>query len=304
MTTPSETRISTLVGDRLCIKCGYNLVGQPIFREEHYGMFIVRCPECATVASLQEYPLLGRWANRWASLLAGIWMLIIVALWLGSSAAIFGLSLGAAEVACERYSDELYQQFNAWQAQSATPGGGGAGTVTRTRGQVVIVNNTFTNFSTWWAQQDPSALLAEAGGFFGGIDVWVWYLWFWEAVVAIALGVMWATILLGRKRPGLIVVAIMIMLGAASLSAIPLIDWLQEQPQWMYQASRSQIGPRALAISLAWGGACLVMGLMIGRPVTRGLMRLMLPPRLRSSLAFLWLADGKNPPGVANTRRA
>jgi hypothetical protein len=51
--TQGDVRISTLIGDRLCIKCGYNLVGQPIMRETHYDMLILRCPECATVASVQ-----------------------------------------------------------------------------------------------------------------------------------------------------------------------------------------------------------------------------------------------------------
>ena len=73
---PAEQRISTLVGDRLCIKCGYNLTGQHVLREPHYEMLIVRCPECATVASMQEYPLLGRWAGRWAALAAGLWFLL------------------------------------------------------------------------------------------------------------------------------------------------------------------------------------------------------------------------------------
>ena len=62
--------VSILVGDRLCTKCGYNLTGQPVLREPHYEMLIVRCPECGAVAALQEYPVLGRWAGRWAALLA------------------------------------------------------------------------------------------------------------------------------------------------------------------------------------------------------------------------------------------
>ena len=30
---PTEQRVSTLVGDRLCIGCGYNLAGQAVLRE-------------------------------------------------------------------------------------------------------------------------------------------------------------------------------------------------------------------------------------------------------------------------------
>ncbi len=45
-----DERVSTLVGDRLCIRCGFNLCGQPVLRERHYRMLIARCPECSTVA--------------------------------------------------------------------------------------------------------------------------------------------------------------------------------------------------------------------------------------------------------------
>ena len=36
--------------------------------------------------------------------------------------------------------------------------------------------------------------------------------------------------------------------------------------------------------------------LMLARRVVRGLIRRLLPPRLRHSLALLWIADGLTPP--------
>ena len=64
--TRTEERVSVTYGDRLCTHCHYNLIGQPVLREPYYSMLIVRCPECGTVAAMQEYPQLGRWANRWS----------------------------------------------------------------------------------------------------------------------------------------------------------------------------------------------------------------------------------------------
>ena len=90
--TPARKR-RILTGDRFCTKCGYNLIGQQIVREEYYSMLIVRCPECATVASVQEYPLLGGWAIRWGALLAALWFITLVAWWPGSSGIVFGMSL-------------------------------------------------------------------------------------------------------------------------------------------------------------------------------------------------------------------
>ena len=81
----TEERLSVLVGDRLCTRCGYNLAGQPVLREPHYKLLIVRCPECADVASLQEYPLLGRWVGRWAAIIAAVWILVVIGMFIGSA---------------------------------------------------------------------------------------------------------------------------------------------------------------------------------------------------------------------------
>lgn len=306
----SEQRTSTLVGDRVCIKCGYNLVGQAILREPHYNMLIVRCPECATVASVQEYPLLGRWANRWAAFFAALWLLLIVGMWVGSSMALFGFTVGSGEMASEQYGDFLYTQFNQWQnQQTAAPTGAGAaaatgaaaGTITITRpgGRVTVVGGGIgpgAGFTAWWNQQDHAALLRSAGGVFAGFNVFVWYLWAWEALVMLCIGALWAAVLIGRHRGGMLVWGLIIILGAAALSLIPLLDWMASAPVWTYQVSRRQVAPPIMGLALLWGALWLFAGLMIGRPAARGMIRMLLPPRLRTSLTFLWLADGLPPP--------
>ena len=45
------------------------------------------------------------------------------------------------------------------------------------------------------------------------------------------------------------------------------------------------------------GGA---VGVVAGRPLARGIVRVFLPPRARPVLAFLWLVDGKQPPGTTS----
>lgn len=310
----ADVRVSTLIGDRLCIKCGYNLVGQPILRESHYDMLIIRCPECATVASVQEYPLLGRWANRWAALLAALWLLVLMTLWFGTSAAMFGFGVGSAEMAADHYGEILFQRFNQWQMQqqalaanaanSPTPsrtGPSGQLTVTSGGGQVVFTGN-MADFASWWKAQDQAALLREAGGVFGGFSWYVWYLWMWLTIVGVSLGVMWATLLIARGRTGLLAWCGIIVLTAAALGLIPVLDWISNQPGWTGRAAEKQIGPTVLALTLLWGGLCLGAGMMVGRPIARGLVRLMLPPRMRSSLAFLWLTDGLDPPSARQSQ--
>jgi hypothetical protein len=90
---PAERRVSVLVGDRFCATCGFNLVGQTVVREPHYNMLMVRCPECGTPAAMQEYPLLGRWANRWARVLAVAMILFMTMFTIGASLACWGVSI-------------------------------------------------------------------------------------------------------------------------------------------------------------------------------------------------------------------
>ena len=296
----ADVRVSTLIGDRLCIKCGYNLVGQPILRESHYDMLIVRCPECATVASVQEYPLLGRWANRWASLLGAMWMLALVGLWAGTSAAIFAFAIGSAELSTETYGELIRQKFNTWQLQQPGAGGtptGGNTVILPGGGRIVVNANINTaDFTAWWQQQDRAAVLREAGGRLSGFNWIVCYIWLWMAITSVVIGVIWSTALLARGRRGLLAWGLVIILTAAAIGLIPVLDWLADTPSWTYQAAAQQIAPLILGLSLLWGAIWLTVGLMFGRSITRGLIRLMLPPRMRSSLAFLWLTDGLEPP--------
>ncbi|MCW5767408.1 MAG: hypothetical protein KIT19_01890 [Phycisphaeraceae bacterium] len=109
-----DERVSVLVGDRLCVSCGFNLAGQSVVREPHYRMLIVRCPECATAASLQEYPVLGKWANRWGGVLAAGMILLTLLLALGTAGTIFGMSYAVSRVASKPLTDLIAKEHSAW----------------------------------------------------------------------------------------------------------------------------------------------------------------------------------------------
>jgi hypothetical protein len=44
--------------------------------------------------------------------------------------------------------------------------------------------------------------------------------------------------------------------------------------------------------------ACFAVGIWIGRPVARGLLRMFVPPKPRQHFSFLWRIDGKTPPAA------
>jgi hypothetical protein len=310
-----EERVSILVGDRLCITCGYNLTGQNVLREPHYRMLIVRCPECATVASVQEYPLLGRWASRWAKVLAGLCVMVIVAVWIGSGAAIFGISYAMSEVSADRYRTVIDQLYYASGQQSAAPVARSSGrtpsqpipppppmpmTIQVPGQQSIVIQNvpgsSVSGFGNWWAGQNRTAILADAGGWMNVVEWRALWLWLPLGLVTFLIGCVWSVMLLARRGVSLLACGLGILCVALFLAFFPLYEWFTDMPWSGRAAARAEISPVFLVLSMAMASIPLSMGLLLGRRVARGVVKLMLPPRLCSALALLWTVDGLPPP--------
>ncbi len=59
---------------RPCMKCGYDLRGQGVVGEPHYGWAVVRCPECGLVTPMHGFAMSRRVANLSATLLGVLWL--------------------------------------------------------------------------------------------------------------------------------------------------------------------------------------------------------------------------------------
>lgn len=304
-----------ITGDRLCTSCGYNLVGQAIVREPHYALLIARCPECGTCAAVQEYPLLGRWAHRWAMALAAIWMLLIVGAFVGTSGMMMGLALGASETAAEPYSYFIQNVFSEVERQAArqateapsdansslSPGTviinrpGGAQQITTVGG---LLGNS-VSFQKWWSAQDKAAMLGQAGGWRSGLTPESIAIWVFSVLAMLAIGWFWAAMLVQLSRRGLLVWGGAVLILAAGFAAVPALDAMTREPSWGWMAGRTQLMPPFLGFSMILYFAGLAIGLVTGRPVVRFMIRMLLPPRMRYSLAVLWTCDGRALPPAA-----
>lgn len=292
---PAEQRISTLVGDRLCIKCGYNLTGQPVLREPHYEMLIVRCPECGTVASMQEYPLLGRWAGRWAALVAALWFIVAFVLLMASAGILLGLGSEVTRIACEPYAGWLSEQQLLWiKAQDPDS------LAQNTTWMLSQPPNPYWRIDqNWWAAQDPAQLLEAAGGWAEAVDFGALVHWVFLTLAAVPMGCFWAVALLHFRKRALFIFALVVVGVAGTFAVIAHFQSPGVQSWYwmtaMAQAQR-QIGPPITAMTLVFALIPLSIGLALGRPIVRGLIRALLPPRLRSPLALLWTTQGLTPP--------
>ncbi|HRQ73949.1 MAG TPA: hypothetical protein PLU35_13065, partial [Phycisphaerales bacterium] len=161
-------RVAMLTGDRLCAACGFNLHGQTIVREPHYGMLIVRCPECSGVAALQEYPALGRWAGRWAGAMAALWLLLLLGLWAASAGIISGTSFAVSEAFTRPAALRIAEAFVQWASADHVEAQQLAARAAWAPGQMVSHHSWIDE--VWLKDQDLRALTAGESGWGGWAD--------------------------------------------------------------------------------------------------------------------------------------
>lgn len=303
----SDVVVSELMGDRLCVSCGFNLAGQQVVREGHYRMLIVRCPECATVASLQEFPLLGKWAARWGTLLAALWLLVMLAFSAGTGGAIFGLSLATTHDACRRVSGEIERRYAAHVAQQQGEDPSAAS------GRIDWYGPSWIDAS-WWDVQNGPEILRAAGA---GVNRYNHRAILMAALQWMLIGLMglvWGVALLHARGVRLLVAGLVpLSLGMAfaliRLLALGESIGVSGRPGAGVVTSDLAMwlaGRPVLVASVVLSLVPLWMGMMLGRPLARMLVRVLLPPRSRGALGVLWVTDGlKLPkPGAARAKGA
>lgn len=279
-----EQRVSVMYGDRLCTTCHYNLIGQPVIREPHYDLLVVRCPECATVASLQEYPHLGRWANRWSVIFSGIWIMLLLALASGGIAAVIGMTGGFTEEAVDQYENDLQKHWSDWYAETYPN---------------ATSKNQWWNpdkFDEWTVAHTPSKLMTELHAVNGLFRQPETLLFIVPLFITSVLGVFWSVALVHRRRLTLFLMSVVLLILAGAIYGTIWWQIAQFPADDFDDIAWVQIGMPLMATMLGLCWFLLVTGLLCGRPVARWLVRVMLPPRLLGPLNVLWLTDGLTPP--------
>lgn len=294
MQTADGERVSTVVGDRLCIKCGFNLTGQPVMKESTYNLFIARCPECGTVASMQEYPALGKWANRWAAMAAALWLAVIIAGMAGLGVSFFATSVASTQVVSDSASRAIILEW------VETPSGHKALEDFRARNSnpTAILTRRHPIDMKWWSAQDGWKVLTKQGG--------------WRAIVlkpAISFssvvliigaigGVLLSVAMLHVPRPRLVLYLLLPVAVATAFQSI-FITQITLSPIFgttVRDVALQLVARATMATTDVFAYIGLVVGALVGRSIARAMVMALLPPRMRSSLSFLWIAAGKKPP--------
>jgi hypothetical protein len=315
-TALAETRVSEVRGDRLCLRCGFNLHGQTILKEPHYGLFIVRCPECSAVTALQEYPVLGRWAKRWGFVLATAYVLLVVGLVIAAGLAAGGFSTAMAMEHSNSVCNDIVSRHRAWfdktgQLQLAISSSPLNANLANMTNNYVQNWGPFAAINTdWWTTTGRDEVLAARSTGIMSLRGEVLAGCIAACVAALAVGAISAVIMPGLRRARLLVVPIVVtIIGVVLIVVIP--DAISFRlPAWLpgYVASGT-LAPEVMIPHLRFMllGALLVfitLGMFMGRPIARGLIRLLLPPKYASAFSFLWESDGQRfKPSAGTTAR-
>jgi hypothetical protein len=283
-----------MLGDRLCADCGYNLTGQPVLRERHYQMLIVRCPECGAVAALQEYPLLGHWVSRWAAVLAAAWLLALVALLVITVAFVSLISIETAERSGDRLATQLETAFQASAVGQQLSN-------LRVSRRSPEYRKLEPEIEKWYRPDNISTILADQGGLGSLID--------WSpiarsavpaAIISFLLGSIWSVALLAQRLRGRLFFAAAIYAIIAVNMALAVMNWMTDLRATSSSVAIARMGPWVLAGMFLLSAVTFRIGQMCGRSLARTVVKALLPPRLRASLTFLWLADNLPPPRISS----
>ena len=307
----TDARLGVVLGDRLCVRCGFNLHGQTITREPHYQMLSVRCPECSTLASLQEYPVLGRWGQRFGIVFALLWLVFALGatfftgftLYLASE-----LSAGITTLPAARQIGLAFAEYS--REPETTIGIAGA--------DVLVPTFDFADrdmADVWvgreWLRAQDTASLTR--GHRADRTYWLRMLVsvIPPVLIGAAWGVVWSILLLHRRKVrGLLATGLIVGLcvplivlshwgSAAGWDGFgPWSTYSWSDDVYARSVAARELGLLPALIALGTGYLGIWLGLLFGRRLVRGVVRVLLPPNLRGTLAVLWHVDGLPSPPV------
>ncbi|HLL90072.1 MAG TPA: hypothetical protein VK324_12290 [Tepidisphaeraceae bacterium] len=255
--------------------CGYNLHGQRVERDARLDLMLCRCPECGRWHPAgQAVAGRSKWLGRLAVSILAVWVLAVAGVLLAGTLVLLGFQFGHANVGIEY----KYKLPDGRRIEYDPAAGNGAGN---------------------WVDEKTRQPVTSAGGFISvpvpratltdGERAGVAVLCGFAALVAAGMGGTIAVTAWHVRRWHHLWVAVL-PLAAAGVTYASLLAQVRASPEM-----------RVMVLWLAWfvalQVAAVAVGIALGRPIARGIVRFVVPPGPRQALAFLWRADGKPMPG-------
>ncbi len=293
--------------DTFCPGCHYNLHGQAVMVDDRLGIPVCRCPECGRFAPAGVGVTAATvWVRRLATLLLFAWVAIVAGATVALSIALGGVSAGSLGAYTNTVLVDPDGRPVSYLPSTTNGGYGGtqviAGTATPVTsahqasvlhpilGGPAVTDRRFDASNPYYyGGGNPTHTALQEDG--PGPAPWAWL-----AGVSLALGTVAGGLCVSllwhwpRRR-----YAWCLLVPVAPAVFLSLIYLANEQ----YQLIRGPAVGRA-ALMAAVQGLGVLIGLAVGRPLARALVRTVVPPKPRQALAFLWQVDGKVAPSAAD----
>lgn len=272
-------------GQRRCMHCDYGFRNQPVMHDVADDLLLVRCPECGRCGSVGNDSLLGRRARPLIVVLMVAFTLVVASIWLVSNIALSSHCRLAGELAAERYTTHLLDEFatamesaEGEQILQQTLAAGGATQAARAKA---------SSFATWWAVQDHDAALASAGGILRATSWQAAIMWIPAGVLGFICGVFWSVLLSERRWPARLASAALIIAPAAVLVVQQVVRWEEPWMVWAGGVARASVAPTMAWVTLLVGLLAVLAGLAVGPRLARAMLHSTLSPRARRPFSRL-----------------
>ncbi len=317
--SPRSESAGVIECDQFC-PCGYNLHRARVELDERLELPVVRCTECGRWNHAGNGSTATRaWLRRLAGLLLFAWAVVLLGFAVAIGFALFGLDIGYFEEHTIRAqahptNDRPVVRLYTLEAEvNAVPTPEEKWAMLDAAGFTDPRWQLFNEASELWAYVDDEGGVVGFDDDIDGMRYWGRYqidrsrlpevagrtplAWGWT--LAFALPVLIGTLIVGifqstitwHLRWPWVMIPPVILVGLSALGFY--LVTLGDQDYFQYARQTAM-----LSMVFIQGSALLgwIIGLAIGRPIARQVVRLIVPPKPRQMLAFLWHADGKSMP--------
>lgn len=257
---PALQRHLQMESDFFCFGCGYNLHGQIVSRDERLDFLVCRCPECGRFhPAAMGVSATRPWLARLGVMLAVQWSLAVIAVTL-----LGGFFLGVC----------MFAHLETYTRNGSTHVVGSGTTYREVREPYRgITENEYSAYYEYQREQS-----------------WKYFIGF-SIGLSIFLGMFAPVVMWHASRQAQYGVLVFPVVVAGTV----LLLWhINEYILYILPWTLTR-----LAAYTVLDIAFMAAGLAIGRPVVRWVLRLIVPPKLRQHVHFLWKCDGKVPPAAA-----